>query len=752
MDSRISRAVRLITASLVVIFAVSGLFAQDDADPNSPTPVLYTFADSARALAQPRRSFGRIEPSEIKPQAFQPGSRIVVYAGGLQPMEGEGANAYRVFAVDASGHQFRYPVLDVARRPNSRNVFAVTLQLTDEIRYWNAPEPDGDITVYLTWRGLSSNRVRLGLGEMGGKIKDEGLVRSAPLGSIAERPARTVEQNISGYRWAGDRLRFLEQATFGPTSALDNRIRRIGLRSWISEQFEAQYPSVGNAYPIFPLQPGTPPVLCDGGADDVPANCGRDSYSMYQPQTWFFREAFYGEAPLKHRVTWALSQMWVTSGVDVQQGRHMIEYQKVISNNAFGNYRNLMKQMTLNPTMGGYLDMAGSTRTNPNENYAREIMQLFSIGLFMLNPDGTVQVDTNGDPIPTYTQDGVNNLTKVLTGWSFCPQNQPTLCPNQAVGTVNYIDPMVINAAANQSNIANNRHDLTAKTLLSYPGATTTSLPACGNCTTFANVATYAGNSLDQAIDNIFYHPNVGPFVGRFMIQHLVTSDPTPAYISRVAAAFNDNGAGVRGDMRSVVRAVLLDPEARGDVKTDPNFGKLREPVLYATNILRAFNVRGVSTPQSDGYMYARGEFSGMAQVPFLAPTVFNFFPPDYGIPGTTLLGPEFAIMTTGTAIQRTNFVWRFIFISPPVPVAPPNAPSGTIVDLSDLQALSAADSTGDLLIEELNRRMLHGTMSEGMKTTLRPAITAYASTDTLNRARQAVYLIAASSQYQVQR
>jgi uncharacterized protein (DUF1800 family) len=199
---------------------------------------------------------------------------------------------------------------------------------------------------------------------------------------------------------------------------------------------------------------------------DVPVTCFRDTYSLYQPQTWFFREAFYSDAQLRHRVAWALSQIWVTSGVEIQQGRHMVEYHKILSNNAFGNYRNLMKQMTLSPAMGQYLDMAISTKNNPNENYAREIMQLFSVGLFMLNTDGTVQTDGNG-PIPTYDQNGVNNLTKVLTGWSYC--NTAASCPNLVAGTVNYIDPLLFNR---------NNHDLTAKTLLSYPGSTTTNIGA----------------------------------------------------------------------------------------------------------------------------------------------------------------------------------------------------------------------------------------------------------------------------------
>jgi len=757
MESRISRALmRVLTASAMVALFAIGLTAQDG-DPNSPTPILLSHTDSTRALAEKRMWLGRRELSAISAQAFDLDTRIVLYAANLSPMEGEEANAYRVYAVDKAGHQFRFPVLEVREIANSKRVFAVTIQLTDEARFWKPPTADGDVILYLTWRGLASNRVRLGIGEMGGPIKDDPSARPTPFGTkiLSDVKGDPFSPNLVGYRWSGDRIRFLEQATFGPTAALDARIRRVGLRGWLSEQFSETYPS--NPYPIFPLKPSNAPSDCDNNATpvpDVPATCYRDTYTMYQPQNWFFQEAFYGDAQLRHRVSWALAQVWVTSGVDVQQGRHMVEYHKILSNNAFGNYRDLMKQMTLNPTMGGYLDMAGSTRNSPNENYAREIMQLFSIGLFMLNPDGTLQRDTNGEPIPTYSQDGVNNLTKVLTGWSFC--NIQASCPNVALGAVNYIDPMLINAAANQSNIANNRHDLTAKTLLNYPGSTTSSIDACANCTTFANVATYAHSSLDRAIDNLFNHPNVGPFVGKILIQHMVTSDPTPAYVRRVASVFNDNGLGVRGDMQAVVRAILLDPEARGDVKTDPNFGKLREPVLYATNILRNFGVRSAAgTGLSDGYIYASGEFSGMAQVPFRSPTVFNFFPPDYGVPGTSLLGPEFAIMTTGTAIQRTNFVNRYAFTAIPVAGGNINAPSGTSLNLADLQALATADTTSNQLVDELNRRMLHSTMSPAMKSTIVTAVNAYPSVtqaDFLSRTRQAIYLIATSSQYQVQR
>ena len=739
----------LLVSLSIVYLAAAGAVAQDDGDPNSPAPVLLSESKSTRALAIPARSLGRSEiPFRVSTRPFSYDSTVVIYATNISLASGEGANAFRVYVEDADGRRFRFPVLDVrplAKTAGSETVYALTVHLKDQAGYWAPPENSGDVFVGLTWRGMISNRVILGIGTGKGVKPDPGAVPT-PLGASRTGKgsrADLLAQSSVGYRYGGDRLRLMEQATFGPTAALDSRIRRIGVRRWIEEQFDAQYPSLTNPYPNQPLKPGTAPSDCDNNqtVPDVPSTCFRDTYTMYQPVVWFMKEALYGSAQLRHRVAWALAQVWVTSGNDVQQGRHIVEYHKVLSRNAFGNYHTLMKEMTLNATMGSYLDMARSTRTNPNENYARELMQLFTIGLFMLNQDGTYQLDETGSPIPTYDQNTVNDLTKVLTGWSFCENT--TLCPNRSIGSQNFIDPLLLN---------NNGHDLTTKSLLNYPGVTNRNIAACSGCTGTA-IATYANSSMDQALDNIFHHPNVGPFVSKILIQHLVTSDPTPAYVGRVAAVFNNNGLGERGDMRAVVKAILLDPEARGDAKTDPNYGKLREPVLFATNILRNFNVRSADgLSQSDGYLNGRAEFTGMGQTPFLSPTVFNFYPPSYVIPGTAMLGPEFAIMTTGTAIQRTNFVNRFVFTAVPVPVSIPNSPSGTAIDLSDLQAIAAADATGNQLLDELDRRMLHSTMSADMRATLLPAITSVSSTDTLGRVRQAVYLIATSSQYQVQR
>lgn len=741
---------RVFSALLVsLVFCFQG-FAQDDTDPNSPIPVLLTGSDTKRVLAISANSFGRRKGRAE--EAFAPGSTIVMFVTNVDLMEGEGANAFRLYVEDRNGRTYRFPVTNIEPVKGRDGVFAVTVVLQDEIGYWETPTPDGDVLVRLTWRGHTSERLRLGYGATGGEFKNK-----QTSAEVYKTDGDAPTSEYVGYRWSGDRRRFLEQAAFGSNELLDQRIRRIGLRTWLAEQFEAPYPSLSNPYPNQPLKPGNAPADCDGSetpTPDVPITCFRDTYTMYPLQTWFMKEAFYSDAQLKHRVAWALSQIWVTSGVDIQQSRHMVEWHKVLSRNAFGNYRNLMEEMTLHPTMGEYLSMNLSTRTNPNENYAREIMQLFTIGLFMLNQDGTLQT-SGGNPIPTYDQNGVNNLTKVFTGWKLC-NIQGASCPNIAVGTENYIDPMLLNRGV--TNVNNNQHDLTAKTLLNYPGSTTTNIAACTNCTTLPNISTYAYASMDQALDNMYNHPNVGPFVSKIMIQHMVTSDPSPAYVGRVASVFNANRTNP-SQMKEVVKAILLDPEARGDVKTDPNYGKLREPVQLTTNILRTFNVAAASgTGQSDGYLTGRQEFNGMAQIPFRSPTVFNYFPPDFVVPNTSLLGPEFALMTTGTTIQRANFVNRFVFTAPPIGVSVPNSPNGTSLNFSDLQELVVADTSNNLMLDALNQRMLHGTMSPAMRSTIMTAVNSITvsspptAAQTLSRVRQAVYLVATSSQYQVQR
>ncbi len=747
---------KLLVVGIAAVLFCLPVFGQDDTDtdPNSPTPILLSADNSTRVFAFPATRSGKLRSGKVVRESFAPGSKIVIYVTNLDLMRGEKENAFRVYTEDAKGRQYRFPVLDMQQVPGREWVYALTVKLSDEIGFWEQPSPE-DLLIYVTWRGLASNTLKLGFGATGGNLRESERTNAAPASKFFAKPPVAEDvptDDFVGYRFSGERLRFLEQTTFGPTVALDQRIRRIGLRTWLAEQLDMQYPSASNPYPVIPPQPSNAPLTCNGSQNatstpvdppDVPATCFRDTYGMYTPQRWFFTEAFYGEPQLRHRVTWSLSQLWVISGAGgtTQQSSHMINYNQILAQHAFGNFRNLMRDVTLSPGMGNYLDMARSTRNNPNENYAREILQLFAVGLFELNQDGTLRLDANNEPIPTYTQDTVNNFTRVFTGWTFC-NTQGATCPNFVLGTQKYRDPMVISNT--------NIHDIAAKTLFNYPGAPNPSIPACtpSPCSAAA-IQTYAANSLTQALDNIFNHPNVGPFVSKIMIQHLVTSDPTPAYVGRVAARFNNNGFGVRGDMRAVVRAILLDPEARGDIKTDPNYGKLREPVQLLTNMARQIGVRGAGTnPLSDGVVNA--STSGIGQSTFNSPTVFNFYPPDYVVPGTAMLGPEFALMTTGTSIGRANLANTYVFAS--ITVSNPDRPLGTSLDFAELQSISTADATSNQLLDVLNQRMLHGTMTAGMRSSIITAVNAIPANNPSQRARQAAYLVATSAQFQVQR
>jgi uncharacterized protein (DUF1800 family) len=725
---------QFLRAGLMIFTTVLSIAAQPTVDPNpdSPTPILISEINSIRALATaPGKNAAVNNLSKTKSPAFPLYSKAVIYITNINLLDGEDASAFRVYAEDAKGRTYRFPVLQMQPVRGRESVHALTVELRDELGFWEQPTAKGDVLISVTWRGLASNRLRLGLGKIGGVFKNESPTTNIKFNNNTETPDAP---DYFGYRYSGDRIRFLEQATFGPTTALDDRVRRLGLRVWLAEQFDEPYPTF--PYPDFPLMPTEEPGDCNGSENpntfppdppDIYPNCRRDRYTMYPMQNWFFKEAFYGNAQLKHRVAWALSQMWVISGLKTQQASHFAAYHKVLSRNAFGNYRTLMQEMTLNAGMGNYLDMVRSVKVNQNENYAREVLQLFTIGLFKMNQNGTLQFDAENNPIPTYDQNVVDNFAKVFTGWTFC-ETPGAACPNKTFAAFNYIDPMLLN----QTN-----HNVEAKTLLDYPNAVNRNI-----------AANLDGNAeLSQALDNIYNHPNVAPFVSRFLIQHLVTSDPTPAYVGRISAVFNINRTSPT-QLKEVVRAILFDPEARGNVKTDPNYGKLREPVQLATNLLRQFKVQSADgTTQSDGYIAQI--VTPMAQNVFYSPTVFNFYAPDYIVPGPGLNGPEFAIMTTGTAISRINFINTIIFNRVNTGT---NTTTGTSINLAEMQDLAAADATGEQMLDALNTRMMHGTMTEQNRNNLRTALAPIPVSESMLRVQTAIYLLAASSKYQVQR
>ncbi len=510
---------------------------------------------------------------------------------------------------------------------------------------------------------------------------------------------------------APDSVRFLEQSTFGPTEALAASLQDAGFSGFVDAQFTASASSLGT-YPVV-LQP--PAVVCPATA---PSNCYRDNFSAFQPSVQFFHNALVGQDQLRQRVAFALSQIFVVSDGEVNSTYGMADYEQLLSNDAFSNFRQLLQDVTLSPAMGRYLNMVNNDKANatagthPNENYARELLQLFSIGLVKLNPDGTMVTDANGQPVPTYDQTVVDGFAAVFTGWTYPTVPGATQKPHNPT---NYRGVM----EAIQSN-----HDVTLKTLLD--GAT---LPA----------GQTAAQDLGGALDLLFNHPNVGPFIGRQLIQFLVTSNPSPAYISRVSAAFADNGSGVRGDMKAVVKAVLLDDEARS-VQSAVGYGKLREPALLAANLARALEV------QSDG-VYLRNASSAMEQPVYEAGSVFNFYPPNYPLSGTTIVSPPSTLLDTASVLVRSNFVYALLFDT----IAPDPTIPGAAGTSAPLTSLMTSASDAGALADRLNALLMHGTMSSGMRQAVLNAVNAVSTSDPLDRVRAAAYVVGTSAQYQVE-
>jgi len=407
---------------------------------------------------------------------------------------------------------------------------------------------------------------------------------------------------------------------------------------------------------------------------------------------------------------------------DMEAAYVQARYHQMLFDGAFGNFEDLLLNVALSPQMGHYLDMVDNAKANPaagtepNQNFARELLQLFSIGTVELQADGTPVRDAAGQTIPSYGQNEIKAFARVFTGWTYPPFDAA-----QAKGPDDnryFAKPMVPVAAD---------HDTAPKTLLK--GAT---LPA----------GLSADIELRLAVHNVFMHPNTGPFFAKHMVRQLVTGNPSPAYIGRVAAAFNDNGSGVRGDMKAVLRAVLLDPEARGDMKTDPAYGMLKEPVLYITSVLRQLGA------QSDGAGLERAA-RAMGQDVYYAPTVFNYYPAEYTIPGTALIAPQFGIHNTNTVLHRMNFAYDMIYNDGYGPDGDvPNA-IGTRVDLS---AFSSAAADPAKLVAMVNDRLFGGGMPLGIRAEILAAVTALPADDADERARTAVFLAASSFQFQVSR
>jgi len=520
---------------------------------------------------------------------------------------------------------------------------------------------------------------------------------------------------------ASDAARLLEQATFGATASDIAHVQSIGIDAYISEQLAY----AATQYTGFAYTPHTAPASCknDGSSPpDAASLCARDQYSGFQVQRDFFIHALNNPDQLRQRVAFALSQILVVSSVEIYEAYGLADYQNILLRDALGNYRTLLQDVTLSPTMGHYLDMANSDATNPrngtvpNQNYAREILQLFSIGLVELNPDGTQQLDANGAPIPTFNGTTIEGFASVFTGWTYPPLAGAT---SKWTNPINFDGTMVVFPDHHQSG---------TKALLNGYTVAASQTPA---------------EDLANALDNIFNHPNVGPFVSQRLIQHLVTSNPSPAYVARVAAVFANNGQGVRGDLSAVVRAILTDSEARGELPATSLFGHLREPALFITSALRSLG------GQSDGVLL-RSASSSMGQPVFSPETVFSFYPPSYEIPGTQTLAPEFGIDNAATALARTNFINTLIMQGGAGPDTTVVGSTGTTVNLTVLS--SAGSNTA--LVAQLNQTLMHGSLPADAANIIIAAANSAdtGSTDPLAAARAATYLFLTCPQYQVER
>lgn len=542
---------------------------------------------------------------------------------------------------------------------------------------------------------------------------------------------------------AAEAARFLTQASFGPNDASIDALASSSFDTWITQQINAPPPAETHLEYL-------DAALARAQSSNPPGFFA----PLHFYQSWW-RQALTEDGQLRQRVAFAYSQIFVVSLNDAMIGggppgiRGAGAYYDMLLENAFGNYRTLIERITLHPVMGTYLTHIGNqaedpagTRT-PDENYAREIMQLMSIGLFELNIDGSIRRDAQGDPIPTYTQADIANLARVFTGFSwYNPAPSSSTFFGGSMHADAFVRPMLPYPQF---------HSTSAKSFL---GVTIPATPSATQQT--------MASELGTALDAIANHPNVGPFISTRLIQQLVTSNPSPAYVGRVARVFNNNGQNVRGDMGAVVRAILLDPEARDMANTtSQTFGKLREPSIRMTNFLRAFRATSAS-----GLWTIQNTSSNqsLAQSPLNSPSVFNFWRPGFVPPGTTQAGsrgmwaPEFQAADEVTVASYVNAMNNAINDGFGAPTAgAPNVRPSYAAEL-------AIAGNADALVDRMNRLLFYGAMPSTLRARIVEAAASIAipsgagvtqaqiDAALLARVRTAVLLSVASPDFLIQR
>ncbi len=540
--------------------------------------------------------------------------------------------------------------------------------------------------------------------------------RRESLAAVAATPANTE-----------DASRLAHQASFGPTEALITEIRNAGSAGWVQAQMarrDSRYTSgQGDAGHKWT---GSGDFCNRAGAG---ANCWRDWLSS-EPLAWdFYRNATTKADQLRQRVAFALSQIVVVSSLEVHGTYGLRNYHNALLDNAFGNYRQVLKKVAMSPVMGDYLNHVNNDKAAPNENFARELLQLFAIGTCELNADGSLK---GGQCRPTHDNARVRSYAYALTGWTY-PRGGATAwgCWPRGTNCRYYGGDMVAAPAF---------HETSALSLLSGVAVPAGSTPA---------------SALEKVLDSLMAHPSMAPFIGRQLVQHLVTSNPSPAYVARVSQAFTSGryssggvtfGAGQRGDLAATVAAVLLDTEAR---RAGATTGKLREPALMLAGVLRALYGRSDGVPLT-AYWGAR-----VGQTVFKPLSVFSFYPPDHPLPGSAdLEAPAFAIHSAGAAIDRLNFLtfllwWDGVAAQADVPGA-----TGTKVNLQPFDASAATPAT---LVDRLSTLAVGKPLPAAARQEIITAVAAITAGNTpagwqRERVRQAAYLVFASPDYQVQR
>jgi uncharacterized protein (DUF1800 family) len=530
--------------------------------------------------------------------------------------------------------------------------------------------------------------------------------------------------------------RFVLQSSLSVSETDISDIKSKGYEPWLTAQIDAPIAQTGIAW------------LASRGYDQITA----DNYfdNDYPGDFMAWNQLMTGSSSVRKRIALALSEYFVVSlsGLDISwRSQAIAHYWDQLNKNAFGNFRTLLEDITLNPAMGWFLSTRGNlkedpkTGRQPDENYGREVMQLFTIGLYQLNNDGTRKLDASGQPIETYTNSDVSNLARVFTGydWDFTGNVKTPVVnnPTRMVNAPKYVAlPMTLDASKWEYPRNTSQHSALEAVFLG------TTIPA--------NID--GKTALKTALDALFNHANVAPFFCRQMIQRLITSNPSPAYVDRVAKIFNNNGSNVRGDLRAVFKAILLDDEAiNASGLTNASFGKVREPMLRLTQWARTFKATSVS---GNWALYNLSDQAwALGQSPLRSPSVFNFFRPGY-VPSNTaiatnkLVAPEFQLVNETTAPGYVNFMTNAI-----------SQANGLYDEIKpDYSAEIAIAHDAGALLDRICLLLAGGQISDGTKTVIRTALDSLTVTQTsatnikLRRVHTAILLVMASADYLVQK